>query len=60
MSQFLWKIVDVVIIDGIVNGVGQAFMLIGGLSSFRMSGSLHRHGMVMIVGIICMLTVLFF
>ena len=60
MSQFLWKIVDVLIIDGIVNGVGQAFMLIGGLTSFRMSGSLHRHGMVMIVGIICMLTVLFF
>jgi NADH-quinone oxidoreductase subunit L len=60
IAQFLWKIVDVVIIDGIVNGVGQACMLIGGLSSFRMSGSLHRHGMVMIVGIICMLSVLFF
>jgi NADH-quinone oxidoreductase subunit L len=60
IAQFLWKIVDVVIIDGIVNGVGQACMLIGGLSSFKMSGSLHRHGMVMIVGIVCMLSVLFF
>ena len=59
MAQFLWKIVDVTIIDGIVNGVGQSCMLLGGLSSFRMSGSVHRHGMVMIVGIICMLTVLF-
>lgn len=60
VSQFLWKVVDVVIIDGIVNGVGQACTLVGGLASFRMSGSLHRHGMVIVVGIICMLTALLF
>jgi NADH-quinone oxidoreductase subunit L len=60
MSLFLWRIVDVVIIDGIVNGVGQACQLIGGLTSFRMSGSLHRHGMTIVVGLICMLTVLLF
>ncbi len=60
MSLFLWKVVDTMIIDGIVNGVGQACTLIGGLASFRMTGSLHRHGMVLVVGVICMLTVLFF
>ena len=60
MSMFLWKVVDTMIIDGIVNGVGQACTLVGGLASFRMTGSLHRHGMVLVVGIICMLTVLLF
>jgi NADH-quinone oxidoreductase subunit L len=60
MSLFLWKIVDTMIIDGIVNGVGQACMLVGGLTSFRMSGSLHRHAMVVVLGIFCMLTILIF
>lgn len=60
MSLFLWKVVDTMIIDGIVNGVGQACTLIGGLASFRMSGSLHRHGMALILGILCLLTVLIF
>jgi NADH-quinone oxidoreductase subunit L len=60
MAQFMWRVIDVLIIDGVVNGVGQACTLIGGLASFRMSGSLHRHGMVVVVGIICMLTVLLF
>jgi len=60
MSYFLWKIIDVTIIDGIVNGLSQACLLVSGLTSFRMSGSLHRHGMVMLVGILCMLTVLLF
>jgi NADH-quinone oxidoreductase subunit L len=58
MSLFLWKVVDTKIIDGIVNGVGQACMLIGGLLSFRMSGSLHRHGMVLMAGLVCLLTAL--
>lgn len=60
MSEFMWKIIDTVIIDGVVNGVGQACTLIGGLASFRMSGSLHRHAMVVVFGILCMLTVLLF
>lgn len=60
MSLFLWKIVDTVIIDGIVNGIGQTFVLIAGLTSFRMSGSMHRHAMVLVLGIFCMLTILIF
>jgi NADH-quinone oxidoreductase subunit L len=60
MAEFLWRIIDTLIIDGIVNGVGQAFALIGGLASFRMSGSLHRHSMVLVLGLLCMLTVLLF
>jgi NADH-quinone oxidoreductase subunit L len=60
MAYFMWKGIDVIIVDGIVNGVGQAFTLIGGLTSFRMTGSLHRHGMVLILGFVCLLTVLMF
>jgi NADH-quinone oxidoreductase subunit L len=56
MSYFLWKIVDVVIIDGIVNGVGQACVLIGGLLSFKSTGSVNRHAVVLVLGIVCMLT----
>lgn len=60
VALFLWQVVDVLLIDGVVNAVGQACTLVGGLTSFRMSGSVHRHGMVLIIGMICMLTVLFF
>ena len=60
MSTFLWKIVDVKIVDGLVNGVGQACALIGGLISFRSSGSVHRHGMVLMVGVVCLLAMLLF
>jgi NADH-quinone oxidoreductase subunit L len=56
MSLFLWKIVDTVIIDGIVNGIGQACMLVAGLTSF----SMHRHAMVLVLGLFCMLTILLF
>jgi NADH-quinone oxidoreductase subunit L len=57
MSMFLWKIVDVVIIDGIVNGVGQFMAFLGGFASFRMSGSVNRHAMMLIFGLVCLLTI---
>ncbi len=60
VSMFLWKIVDVVIVDGIVNGVGQLWSLIAGLLSFNMSGSLHRHAMMVVVGLVCVLSLLLF
>lgn len=58
MSEFLWAIFDVVIIDGIVNGVGQLCALAGGLASFRMTGSVHRHSMVLVLGLVVLLVVL--
>lgn len=60
MSLFLWKIVDIKIIDGIVNGFAQACAFIAGVTSFRMTGSLHRHAMMMIMGLVCMLAALVF
>ncbi len=60
MSLFLYKTVDVNAIDGVVNAVGHGLNLVAGLASFKMSGSLHRHAMVIVLGIICLLTVLVF
>ena len=60
MSTFLWRIIDVKIVDGLVNGIGQACALVGGLISFRSSGSLHRHGMVLMVGVVCLMAMLLF
>ncbi len=58
MSEFLWAIFDVVLIDGIVNGVGQVCALAGGLASFRMTGSVHRHSMVLVLGLVVLLFIL--
>ena len=58
MSAFLYRIFDVLIVDGLVNGFAQACNLIAAVTSFRMSGSMHRHGMVIMLGIICLIAVL--
>jgi NADH-quinone oxidoreductase subunit L len=58
MSYFMWRVIDTLIIDGIVNGVGQACVLIGGLISFRSTGSVNRHAIVLVLGILCMLMAL--
>jgi NADH-quinone oxidoreductase subunit L len=60
MANFLFRIFDVKIVDGMVNGFAQATTLGGGVLSFLMSGSVHRHGMLIVLGIICLLTVLIF
>jgi NADH-quinone oxidoreductase subunit L len=60
MAQFMWRIVDVKVIDGLVNGCGQLCMLVGGVMSFKMSGNLHRYAMAMIFGFLCFMTALIF
>src|SRR5438132_64187 len=58
MAGFLWSVVDVLIIDGIVNGVGQVCKLAAGLTSFKMTGNIQRHAMVLVIGMVCLMTVL--
>jgi NADH-quinone oxidoreductase subunit L len=60
LATFFFKFVDVVIVDGIVNGVGRGVETVGGLLSFKMSGSLHRHGMLIVLGLIGLLSVVLF
>jgi NADH-quinone oxidoreductase subunit L len=58
LSTFLYRIIDAKIIDGIVNASGQLFLLVGGLASFRMSGSVHRYGMAVVVGVIILIFII--
>lgn len=60
MSEFLWAFVDVKIIDGVVNGTAELCQFMAGAMSFKMSGSMHRHAMVLVVGLVCLLSVLVF
>jgi len=57
-AEFLWSFVDVKIVDGAVNGVGEMCKFIAGSVSFKMTGSVHRHAMVLVVGLVCLLSVL--
>jgi NADH-quinone oxidoreductase subunit L len=58
MAEFLWAFVDVKIIDGAVNGVGEFCRFIAGTLSFKMTGSIHRHAMVLVLGLVCLLSAL--
>lgn len=60
MSLFLWRVVDVVVVDGLVNGLAQFLAFIGGFASFRMSGSVNRHAMLVLFGLLCLLSVFVF
>jgi NADH-quinone oxidoreductase subunit L len=60
MSEFLWSFVDVKVVDGIVNGLAELCRFIAGTVSFKMTGSLHRHAMVLMVGLACLLSILVF
>jgi NADH-quinone oxidoreductase subunit L len=55
IAEFLWKVFDVKVINGVVNGLGYLFMGISGFASFKMTGSIHRHGMFMLMGMVVLL-----
>jgi NADH-quinone oxidoreductase subunit L len=58
MAEFLWAFVDVKIIDGAVNGTAEFCRFIAGATSFKMTGSIHRHAMVLVLGLVCLLSAL--
>ena len=58
MAEFLWAFVDVKIVDGAVNAAGELCRLVAGGVSFKMTGSVHRHAMVLVVGLACLLSVI--
>lgn len=60
VSGFLWSIVDVKIVDGIVNGSAQLSKFVSGVVSFKMTGSLHRHAMLLVFGLLGLLSLLVF
>lgn len=58
MAEFLWAFVDVKIVDGAVNGAAEFCRFIAGTVSFKMTGSIHRHAMVLVLGLVCLLSAL--
>lgn len=58
MAEFLWAFIDVKIVDGAVNGVAEMCRFVAGSVSFKMTGSVHRHAMVLVIGLVCLLSVM--
>ena len=52
LGNFLWKGFDVVVIDGIVDGVGKMVMAISGVIKNLQSGYVHNYAMSMALGVV--------
>ena len=52
LSDFLWRIVDIRIINGFINFVGRALMFLSGLTSFQISGGMQRYAVVFMIGLV--------
>ncbi len=50
MSQFLWKIFDLIFINGFINGVGRGLMISSALSSWKNSGGLQTYAVFFVLG----------
>jgi NADH-quinone oxidoreductase subunit L len=55
ISYFLWQVFDVKVINGFLNGLSYLVMGVSGFTSFKMTGSIHRHSMFMILGMMILL-----
>ena len=55
MSTFLWKILDLRVLGGFINGVGQTLLGISAFASFRSSGSLQSYALFLIIGTLALL-----
>ena len=51
LSLFAHRILDAKTIDGIVNGIGQVTLFTAAATSYKMSGNLHRHALVFVLGL---------
>jgi NADH-quinone oxidoreductase subunit L len=54
-GQFLWKGFDVLVIDGVVNGVASVVMGFSGVFRYMQSGLVHNYAWSMAFGVVVML-----
>jgi NADH-quinone oxidoreductase subunit L len=54
-GQFLWKGFDVLVIDGVVNGVANVVMGFSGVFRYMQSGLIHNYAWSMAFGVVVML-----
>jgi NADH-quinone oxidoreductase subunit L len=55
LGQFLWKGFDVVIVDGVVNGVANVVMGFSGIFRYIQSGYIYNYAFSMALGVVVML-----
>ena len=46
---------DVGLLQGFLNGLGKGFLSVSAVTSFRLSGNLQRHAIVMLAGVVLLL-----
>ncbi|MDU0457186.1 MAG: NADH-quinone oxidoreductase subunit L [Geobacteraceae bacterium] len=54
-GQFLWKGFDVVVVDGIVNGVANVVMGFSGIFRYMQSGYIYNYAFSMVLGVVVIL-----
>ena len=59
-SNFLWKGFDVVVVDGVVNGVGAAVRGFSGILRHVQTGMVHNYAFSMVVGVVVIVGVYLF
>lgn len=52
MADFLWRVVDIKIINGFINFLANLLMFLSGLISLRNSGSVQRYAAIFILGLV--------
>ena len=57
VSRFSWRVIDVRVIDGFVNGVAKGFRYFGVLVSFVQSGGVNRYALAIAFGALAILAV---
>lgn len=55
LGQFLWKGFDVLIVDGVVNGVANTVMGLSGIFRYMQSGYIYNYAFSMALGVVVML-----
>ncbi|MDD2899365.1 MAG: NADH-quinone oxidoreductase subunit L [Desulfuromonadaceae bacterium] len=55
LGQFLWKGFDVLIVDGVVNGVANVVMGFSGIFRYMQSGYIYNYAFSMALGVVVML-----
>jgi NADH-quinone oxidoreductase subunit L len=55
LGQFLWKGFDVLVVDGVVNGVANVVMGFSGVFRYMQSGLIHNYAWSMAFGVVVML-----
>jgi len=55
LGQFLWKGFDVLVVDGIVNGVANVVMGFSGIFRYMQSGMIHNYAWSMAFGVVVIL-----